>query len=472
MNDKRKVFLNSAAVTAATIIDNAIFFVINVLISRYLSKEHYGEYSTALGYATFFACFTNIGINSTLQRMVAREPKNAHLHFGNIIAVKTTLALVFYSALAASLHFTNYSASTVSLTLIMGLFRIGNEYHSTFFALFDAQERFVISLIFKLTFGFFFLIGTITIIHYKGNYFDLAWFRFLLVAVYILLLIFFSFRSLRPVFDKRTIPTFLHNAAPFAASSIISNFLQRINIIMLSLIHGSVYAGTFTNGYMFFSTLLFIPANMTRVLLPFLYRVNFKTDRLKFQFAFDFYSKYLYVAGFYIMITMILFSKQIITLIFGIKYADSIPVLQIAAMGIPFTFIITPTIIAAIDKQKIVTLIQFASLLFNLAANAVCISFWKSEGAAVASTLTVAFSSTLFLFYLANRKILSIKNHVYCFLKLSGVSVFCVAVWYFQLRASNLFLSIGIVTACFFFLSALLLVKKEDLRVFMEIIGR
>ena len=472
MNDKKKIFLNSAAVFTATIMDNALFFILNIIIARYLSIDSFGEYTTALGYATFFATMTDIGINAALQRMVSREPESARYHFGNVITIKTLLALLAYGAMSVSLLFTNYSSNIIYLTLIMGLFRMGNEYHSTFYSLFDAQEKFLFSSFVRSSFGIMVLAGSIAVILMNGDIFDLAWVRCAVVAVYALFLVFFSIRALRPKVNRKTYITFIRTALPFGASSIINNFYQRLNLIILSLIHGSVYTGVFTNGYMFFTTLFFIPGNFSRVLLPYLYRVDFRKDKDKFQFAFDFYSKYLAIAGFYCMIIIILFSHAIILLLFGTKYDQSKWVLRISALGIPFIFTIGSTIIAALDRQHDVTKIQCIGLIFNIPANLLLIYYFKSEGAAIASVLTYALINWLYMVFLARQGFISIRNHHICFIKLSVISLLCLLLWYFDMRHRSLILAVSSVSALFIIPTIALLIRRDDLRIFRDIFLR
>ena len=143
-SDKKRVFYNTVIVTGATILDKFIFFIINILIARYLNINHFGEFATALGYATFFSLFTNIGINHALIRAINLESELEKEHFANALLLKTIFAISVYSLMVISLFFTNYNTDTIYLTLIFGLVRIGTEYLLAFYALYDAKEKFFI----------------------------------------------------------------------------------------------------------------------------------------------------------------------------------------------------------------------------------------------------------------------------------------------------------------------------------------
>jgi O-antigen/teichoic acid export membrane protein len=61
LNNKTRIFLNSLIVSGVAILEKLFFFIINIVVARYLNVNDFGEYTTALGYATFFSTFVNIG---------------------------------------------------------------------------------------------------------------------------------------------------------------------------------------------------------------------------------------------------------------------------------------------------------------------------------------------------------------------------------------------------------------------------
>ena len=471
MSDARRIFFSSAAVFAATLVDNIVFFAISIIIARYLSLDEFGAYSAALGYATFFSTFTDVGINSTLQRMVMKDPLRERAHFGSAIIIKSALALIIYCVLAATLLFTGYSRSLVLLTLIMGLFRVGNEYHMTFYALFDVRQRFILSAAVKTSFGLLFLAATAGVVFFKGNSFGFAWVRLAAVAVYIIILAAIGVKMLPPQYSRSALREFLVHTIPFGAAVIFSNIFQRLSIVLLPVIHGSVFAGIFSNGYIFFTTLFIVPANIVRVLLPYLYRIDPDNSRGTLQYAFDICSKYLLIAGFYACITAVLFSHRLVTLVFGAKYASSAPVLAIAALGIPFVFTVTPAIITALDRQKAYMRIQEAALAFNIPANILLILFFRSEGAAAASTLTFAFIQIASVIYLSSNKFVSAGRYVMRFFQTAAAAA-C------ALSAGKLLMPRGEViafaaeSAVFFIAAAAMMLRQEDIRLLKSVTGR
>lgn len=467
MKDKARVFINTAIVFTSTIVENLIFFVINVIIARYLSIEHFGEYTTALGYATFFSALSNIGINQTLIRAINLYPEREKENFSSAFIIRCVLSVVIYAALAASLYFTNYSRELVLLTLVMGVFRVGNEFLSSFYASFDANEKFILSSVFRIAFSFFFLILTIGVVIFHGSLFDFAYIRLWLVTGFIIVLLVTSRNLITLDVSLSHLYDFFKESIPFGIYTILGNIYLRTNVIILSLIHGTIYSGIFSNGFLFFTTLSFIPAVLSKVLLPFLYKNS--DDSLKFQFAFNIYTKYLTMISFYFMMGAILYGKDVIYLIFSSKYHDSIIVLQIVAAGIPFIFTIAPTLITSLDRQPVLTRIYVYGFMINLVSNFILIYFYKSEGAAAAAVITYGYIFAASNYYLAVNKFISSSGIVKTFMQQIIIFGFCYVFKNFILPDLYWVVSLAIISIIFVLLNLVFVLNKNDARIVREI---
>jgi len=470
MKDKSRVFINSGIVFASTIIEYLIFFAINLIIARFLSVEHFGEYITALGYATFFSTITNIGINQTLIRLVNIDPGKEKEHFTSAFVIKCILGVIIYLIMAISLWFTNYSHQLIYLTLIMGVFRIGSEFISAFYSLFDAKETFIVSSIVRIIFSALFLILTLGVVMFNGDLFDFAYVRLWLVVLFLFILGITSRKYITKNITKQSLLNFTKESITFGIFNVLVNAFHRTNIIFLSLIHGSIYTGVFSNGFIFFTTLFFVPINLSRVLLPYLYKTPFEKDKNKFQFAFDIYTKYLTMLAFYFLMGGLLFSKDVIYLVFTNKYHDSIPVLQIITIGIPFVFTIAPTLITSLDKQPVLTKIHVYGFIVNIVSNGILIYLFKSVGAALAAVLTYLFVYIASHYYLAVNNYINIsatvKNLLYQILILS----LCFLVKLSLPHNIHWFYLMAAVSMVWLTFNLLFVFNSNDLRILKEII--
>jgi O-antigen/teichoic acid export membrane protein len=471
-SDKKRVFFNSVVATIATILDKFIFIIINIIIARFLGKVHYDEYTTALGYATFFSTFTNIGINQTLIRAINLDRNLEREHFANTLIIKTILSVIVYIVLVISLNFTGYNENTMFLILIIGIVRIGNEYLSSFYAIYDAKEKFFSISFFNSTFSLSILSGTILVILYNGDYFDLVNIRLAVVILFISIITFLTLRNLRPKINLLTIKDFFKNSIPFAATSILGNINQNINIVILSLLKGTIYSGIFTNGMMFIKSLIFIPMTFSRVLIPYLYKINFKENKEKFQFAYDLYSKYLAIISFYIFIILFLYSHELIVLIFSKKYIGSVEVLRVLSLCLPVIFTVSGSIITALDLQKYNTYFYGITAIINIIANVVLIHYFDAIGAAIAIIVTQLILYILTHGFLSLKNYVKYKNILLIFIKLYSISFTIFIINHYLFSSFYFLISFFASSTIYIIMISVLILTKDDLRILKEIFNR
>ena len=464
-SDKSRILFNSIIVTGGTVIEKIVFFIVSIVIARYLSVEHYGEYSTALGYATFFSVFTDLGMNVTLLRVINLDPEKKNHYYANSLVIKAVISLMIYGVMALSLHFTNYNHDTVLLTLILGLVRFGNEFHKTYYAFFDAEEKFFTTSLINLAYSILFLVGTVAVVFMKGNYYYIALVRLLFIIMILELLIIYTRRFYRFEFRRDLLASFLRSMVPFFFYIVFYTVLLRINVIILSLMKGTLYAGYFTNGYIFFISLTFIPTNFNRILVPYLYKTSFSEDPQKFQFTFDVFSKFFGILSFYTMTVLYLYAEEIILIIFGDKYLNSAGVLRIMSFCIPLLFNIATILITALDRQKYNTRFIGVATGVNIAANFILIHYLRESGAALAMVIAYVIIFLLSHYYLFRKKYIRLSRSVVTFFSLGCLAGACFFIHTFLLSGVFWGLSFVAVSVFFGLVSALVIMRPDDFRV-------
>ena len=469
MKDKSRVFFNSVIIYTESIIDNFIFFIINLIIARYLSVEHFGEYTTALGYATFFSTLSNIGINQALIRSINLHPDKKKENFSAAFILRCIVSIVAYGIMALSLFFTNYSYELVILTLVMGVFRIGNEFLASFYASFDAEEKFIVSSIYKMAFSIAFLILTVGVVLFHGGLFHFAYVRLFLILAFFIILVATFGRIISFKIPYKSISRFFVETIPFGVSSILSAAYQRINVIILSLFHGSIYSGIFSNGLIFFTMLFLLSGAISRPLVPYLYKTSHKDNSSKFQFAFNIYNKFFAIASFYLITGAILYGKEVIYLFFGSKYHDSIIILQIVSIGIPFVFTIGPVIITSLDRQPALSKIYAIGFFISIISNLSLIYFFKSEGAAASIVITYGFIFFATNFYLAANKFINLYGIIKTYIWLLIVFASCYCIKTFIMPEIYWIASLALISIIFIILNLIFVINKNDVRILREI---
>lgn len=468
---KSRLFVDSLIVNTASLVEKIVFFIANIIVARYLSVEHFGEYATALAYATFFSYLTDIGINSTLVRALNLEAKYSNEHFTNAFIVKGALAIVMYSIMLLSLSFTGFNLDVLYLTMILGMVRIGNEFMKTYYAVDEARQKFIFPSVVNIIYVLMFLAGIIAVVICGGNYYHISFVRLAVVIGAIVILSFHVFRKFTFVINRYLTIQFIKTTIPFSVIAVLWNFSLRINAIIISLILGTKEVGIFTNSIVFVDTLSIIPNNIQRIIRPALYKALEKNDIGKFQFAFDILTKYFGIISFYIMIVLVFFSGEIITKIFAGKYYEAIPVLEVLALAVPFVFNMASIIIIGLDKQVILAYILTIATVINIFMNILFIHIWGLSGAAFAVVFTYGIIFISGHIYLAYKAKLSLNRVLQYYIILIGVSTLCYYVYKLWLTHRALFFSFTIVSVLYCVLVLLMMMKKDDIRIIREMVS-
>ncbi len=470
-NIKSKLFIDSIVVNTASFVEKAGFFVANILIARYLSVDHFGEYSTALAYATFFSTMTDIGINVTLVRALNLEKRFENEHLTNALIIKSVLAVVMYVLMAVSLFFAKYNNDVIGLTLIFGLVRICNEFMLTFYSVDEAHQNFMYPSIMNSIYVVTFIVGIIIVITIKGNYYHLAYIRLGIVLLFILLLSHRMVRSFKFVFNWEVFRWFFFKAIPFSIVTVLWNLILKANVIIISLMVGTTEVGIFTNSMLFLDTLSIIPGNLRKITIPELYKALEKNDRNKFQFFFDVMSKYFGIISFCLMVLLFLFARDIIIIIFGEKYLSCVPILQLISFAIPLIFNIALTIIIGLDKRSALLRVLVVATIVNIVSNIILIHFFSLIGAAIVIAITYGLIFILGHLYLMLKEKIKMINVIVCYLKLIAIAT---TVIYMSSATGMMDYPLPInligVSVIYVILVMVFILKKDDIRIIREMI--
>ena len=468
--DKSKIFLNTLLMTASVIVEKIIFFAVNIIIARYLDINHYGEYTTALAFASFFSLFTDMGINETLIREINYEEEKWHTLF-NVVLLKVILSVVIFFVFIGFTFTANYSYDILKLILIFGFVRFGDEYLRLYYTYYEGVEGYKLSALFRIFFALFFLGAVILVVIINGGNREIALFRLGVVLFFLFIMTYAISRGKLLRIDIQYIKSYCRKVLPFATTFIYSNIINQGNLIALPLLHGAVYAGIFQNAYIFITTLMFIPGSFGRVFIPYLYKHKNDEKIFRFQFAFDILSKSFVFISFYITVILFLYSDFLIIWIFGEKYRASVPLLKVLALSLPFLFNAGAVMLTALDKQRLYSVILRYMAMLNVALNIGLGYFYLDKGIAAAMVITFFLIFILSHILIIFNSQLSVCSAAVYYLKGSAIFLLCWLV-YHHIPFEYKIVSMAVISLIYFVMSLLLLLTKDDIRIGKEILGR
>ena len=469
-DDKSKIFINTIIITTSTVIEKVVFFAVNIIIARYLNLNQYGEYTTALAFASFFSLFTDMGVSDTLIREINYEKEKEQTLY-NVILLKITLSLLIFIFFIVATVNTGYSVDIIYLIFIFGLVRFGDEYLRLYYTYYDACGYFLTSAIYRFLFSLSLLAAVAAVIIINGSNFEIALFRLFAVIIFLAVLTYKISRKRLLSYDLIYIKSFIKKIFPFASTFIYSVIISHGNLIILPLLHGALYAGIFQNAYIFITTLMFIPMSFGRVFIPYLYKHKNDDNTDRFQFAFEILSKCFVFISFYITVILYLYSDFIITGVFGEKYSASISTLKVITLSVPFLFNAGALMLTALDKQRLYSNILRYAALINVVLNIILGYYYLDKGTAAAMAVTffmIFIISHLFIIFNSG---LSVCSAAVYYLKGSAIFLLCWLV-YHHIPFEYKIVSMAVISLIYFVLSLLLLLTKDDIRIGKEILGR
>jgi len=228
---------------------------------------------------------------------------------------------------------------------------------------------------------------------------------FLIVRVFDLALTFailnWKIVKIIPQFNFSFLKKLQIEALPFGLFAVIITLYSYTDTMMLSFMRTDAEVGWYNAAYKIYEGLTVFPIIICVVLYPRLsqlFLLNKKAHSLLSSKA----AKYMFIISFPIIICGIMFSKNIINILFGREFQNSVVALQILLGGIIFVFQIRlfQIILNSIDKQKVVMYVGLAGLIVNVFLNLLLIPRYGFKGAAATTVASELMVFIIYCFYL------------------------------------------------------------------------
>jgi len=162
----------------------------------------------------------------------------------------------------------------------------------------------------------------------------------------------------------------------------------RIDTVMLSLIRDFSEVGFYNTVFNVVKATLIIPAAFSAVIYPVFSNLYHNQSLLKSIYKRNF--SQLLIISIVLTLILTLFSKQIVLLAFGEKFAISSKALFVLSLSIPFIFInkLNATALFSVNLEKWPVYILISGAFINVILNALVIPQYGFIGAAVTTVIT------------------------------------------------------------------------------------
>jgi len=392
MSTFKSIGRNSFFLASSQIIEKILYFLMAILLARYLGKGDYGKLIYAIAFANLFTFFWDFGLGRLIIRDVAKDRSNASTTFSS--KFKFQIISCFIGILVLSLYLILFEIRglEVYLIFIFGISTALNHLSNSFRSIFIAFERAEYETYFNFALRSILLLTVFLAIHRGWELISIS----LVLLLFSLLNLIGSWKLVERNFfhlqlrkTQTSFASIVKESFPVALIIAFTTFYLQINKILLLKWKGEEATGIYGAVDVIVMTFLIISNSLVLATFP----IISKENRISKEKTFSIYKsifKVLITLGLPIALGGMLLNKEIISFIYGAEFSESKEVLKILIWLTPIIFLtnFTGSCLIAVEKQKRLALICGFNTVLNLTLNFILIPYYGYVGAAIASLTT------------------------------------------------------------------------------------
>lgn len=396
---------------SARVINSLAIFGLILLISRRLGPDIFGGYSFLNAVIMTGIVFANFGLDAHMVREVSRNHSLGQNYLASVLGFKSISSLLVMVAIYCLFRMFLIDQAMVRLLAIFSVAIFLNSVSQSLWFFGDAFQKFqfhaglwAISNIIKVPMVWLFIsLGE----SLKMIIYALVISEFLSLIISSVCIYTFFGRFLNS-FSIKFISKLCKQVWPLAIIFILSALYFRIDLMMLEIMKGDKAAGIYSAAYKLIEFLSIVPGTICVAALPGLsaeYCNNIETFRSNSVRSLLF----LGISGIGIGLFFYLFAKQIILLLYGPLYFESIICLSILSGVVFFIFIngYFAYIAIAMNNEKMMALILVISTILNVLFNYYLIPKYSYIGASLSTLLSEILMSLFCVLLLRKSKLFS-----------------------------------------------------------------
>lgn len=386
---------NTAYLLSARFINALSILALILIISRRLGPDIFGGYSFLNAVIMTGIVVATFGLDTFMVREVSRGPFLGNQILSSVLGFKVISSLVVMASVWALFSFFLEDQAIIRLLAVFSIVICLNSLSQSFWYYGDAFQKFqfhaslwATSNVIKIPIVWFFISieQELVMIIYA-----------LIIAEIISLIISGCLirRRFKLVLDNlffKSIPILLKKVWPLAVVFILSAIYFRIDMMMLEVMKGEKAVGIYSASYKLIEFLSIIPGTVTIAALPGL-TADYSANIEGFRASFFKTLTVLGIGGAAIGLFLYLFSKQVVLLLYGPLFSDSVLSLNILSGVIFFLFVngYLAYVTIATNNDKAVALIIVISTILNVLLNFYLIPRYSHVGAALSTLISEVF---------------------------------------------------------------------------------
>ena len=449
----RVVLKNSGALGISAVIGKVFYFLLFILVGRYLGPSELGKFTFALSFIGMFAVINDLGLNILAVRDVAKDKNLAGKYLSNIASLKVVLGLLAFATTMLLVNLMGYPKDNIKIVLLIGLATLFVTISSGIRWLFQAFQKLEYESIINIVHNFLcFGLGFLAV--FLGLGVSGIGYSQILVGIIIVLFSFIMvkrrFVPIKIEIDFAFWKEILKKSVPFALMLVFTGLYVNVDTVLLSKIKGDQVVGLYNAANRMAQAGKMIPAVILSALFPVMANIS-RGSRLEFNRFLEKSSVLLFSLALPFSVGTTILADKIIGFFYGAKFMASVPCLQILIWGMfcMYISIVLGYGLISKGKQKINTLITGLGFGISLFLNLWLIPRWGNIGSSVAVLSTEFFVMTAGMFFVRRLLGFDLKGLVAPIFKVA-ISTLVMTVVLYLTRELNLVLCVGVGITTYF----------------------
>ncbi|MBU3906191.1 flippase [Patescibacteria group bacterium] len=460
-----KVAYNTIIQVIGKVISTALGLLAIAIITRYLGKTGFGQYTTIITFLSFFGIIADLGLTLVTVQMISRPGANQDKILSNLFSLRLVSALAFLGAAPLVAIFLPYDQIVKTGIIIAALSFLFIALNQILVGLFQKNLRMDKAAIAEVVSRIALVLGIIVVYRFKFGLTGVLAAAVLSSAVNFVLHFVFSrkFARIKLAIDLDVWKKIIKFSWPLAITIAFNLIYLKTDILILSLIKSQAEVGVYGAAYRVIDVLVTFPFMFAGIILPILTMSWAANNIQKFKDSLQKSFDAMVIAAIPLMIGAQFLAMQIMILVAGQEFAPSGSILKILvlAAGLIFIGCMFAHAVIALDKQRKIIWVYVFTAITAVIGYLIFIPRYSYFGAAwvtIYSELVVAIASLFLVWkysgFLPNLKITA---------RAIAASLIMAAVLYF-IQEWNLIISLSIAIITYFaFLYLFNGITKDDI---------
>lgn len=468
-----KIAYNTIIQFSSKIISTILGLIAIAIITRYLGRNAFGEYTTIITFLSFFGILADMGLTLITVQLISKPKADEKNILSNLLALRLVSAIIFLGIAPLVVLFFPYNSEIKIGVSIASFSYLAIALNQIFIGLFQKNLRMDKVSISEVTSRIVLLIGIILVYRFDRGLIGVIQVTVISSLINFLMNYGFS-RSILPIglkFDFKYWKIIIIKSWPLTLTITLNLVYLKADTLILSLVKPAGDVGLYGAAYKIIDVLVTIPFMFAGIILPIMTSRWAAGKHREFKNILQRSFDVMVIFSIPLVFGTQLVAKEVMVLIAGKEFAESGAILRILIIAATLIFLgnMFSHAIIAIDKVKKLFTAYLFTAITSLISYIVFIPLFSYFGAAWVTVYSEA-TVTLFFIYLIYKYTKFFPDLTILFKSLLASCIMFVSLLFIEkLYNLNLFIALSLATLVYFgTMFSLRAINKKDLLIILN----